>query len=330
MVGTESTVPFLDDELVDQLLDLAAVTTVVGDAFHAWGRGEAATTQRVRSQASGAMASAMAAVAPPYSGGKVYATHDGRFTFVNVLFDMQGRLLCTMAGDALTRLRTPAACALAIRHLGPESPRTAALIGAGRQGWNHLNMVAAELADLAEIRVHDLFPDAAVAMVARARAAGIPAVHAVDATEAVLGADVVITVTQSTSPLFDVHAVSDRALICAVGATKYDRCEIGPDVIERCGSVVCDDVIGSRVECGDLIQAAAAGSFDWSRAVGLHEVIAGTATVERAGRRPVLFETQGVALQDVAAAGLAWQRYLEQQQLEQQRREQQQLEQQQS
>ncbi|MGH9133296.1 MAG: 3-phosphoshikimate 1-carboxyvinyltransferase, partial [Ilumatobacteraceae bacterium] len=65
--------PHIDDQTVGELLDLAGVTDVVGAAFAAWGRGAAATTQRVRSQASGAMASAMAAVAPPYSGGKVYA-----------------------------------------------------------------------------------------------------------------------------------------------------------------------------------------------------------------------------------------------------------------
>jgi ornithine cyclodeaminase/alanine dehydrogenase-like protein (mu-crystallin family) len=255
------------------------------------------------------MASAMAAVAPPYSGGKVYATHNGVFTFVNVLFDMHGRLLCTLAGDALTRLRTPAACALAVRHLACTDPQRAALIGAGRQGWLHLCMLAAEIPGLEQVRIHDVVPAAAHAMVARAIEAGIPAVVATDAPNAVDGADVVVTVTQSTEPLFPADVVSDRALICAVGATKYDRCEIGADVIERCGSVVCDDVVGSKVECGDLIQAAAADRFDWSRAIGLHELLAETVVATRAGRRPVLFETQGVALQDVAAAGLAWERF---------------------
>ena len=108
----------LDDATVALLLDPASVTDVVGDAFGAWGRGEAATTQRVRSSASGMMASAMAAVVPPYSGGKLYATIDGVFTFVNVLFDAEGRFLCTLDGDVLTRLRTPAASALAIRAHG--------------------------------------------------------------------------------------------------------------------------------------------------------------------------------------------------------------------
>lgn len=297
-----------DDDITD-LLDLASVTEVVGDAFAAWGRGDAATTQRVRSAAGGGMASAMAAVVPPYSGGKVYATTNGVFTFINVLFDIDGNFLCTLDGDALTRYRTPAACALAIRALAAPRATTAALIGAGRQGWFHLEMLAAELPHLTDVAINDLRPEAAESMAERARAAGIPARVAATPAEAVRGADVIVTVTQSTAPLFASADVSDRALICAVGATKYDRCEIGPDVIERCAAVVCDDVVGSKVECGDLIQAAKAGRFDWQRAVELSAVVAGLIDVPRAGPAPVLFETQGVALQDVAAAGLAHRRY---------------------
>lgn len=299
----------LSDDRILELLDLPSVTEAVGGAFAAWGRGEADSTQRVRSSAGGGMASAMAAVVPPYSGGKVYATKLGVFTFLNVLFDLDGRLLCTLDGDALTRFRTPAACALAIRALSAPEPTTAALIGAGRQGWYHLEMLAAELPGLTRVTVTDLRPEAAAAMVERAIAAGIPAVASSSPTEAVEGADVVITVTQSTAPLFPASALSDRALVCAVGATKYDRCEIGVDVVERCAAVVCDDAVGSRVECGDLIQAADAGRFDWARAVELRDLAAGIVQVPRAGDAPVLFETQGVALQDVVAAGLAFERH---------------------
>jgi ornithine cyclodeaminase len=256
------------------------------------------------------MVSAMAAVVPPFTGGKIYATRDGKFTFLNVLFDFDGRLLCTLDGDALTALRTPATCALAIRALGdPATTTTAAVFGAGRQGWRHVEMLRAELPALECVRIVDVNPSAAEAMVSRARDAGIPAEVANDATAAIDGAGVVVTITQSTQPLFAAGALSETALICAVGATKYDRCEIGADVVARCGMVVCDDVVGSRIECGDLIQAHRAGRFDWDRAVELHAVLAGTIPAPSVGAGPVLFETQGVALQDVAAAGLAWQRY---------------------
>jgi ornithine cyclodeaminase len=300
----------LDDATLARLLDPRAVRDAVWEAFAAWGRGEASTTQRVRTSAGQAMASAMAAVVPPYCGGKLYATHDGRFTFVNVLFDVDGALLCSLDGEVLTALRTPACSSLAIHHLAVPGATTAALLGSGGQAWPHLEMLVQELPDLVELRVQARRPNAAATLAERAVAElGAPAVPYDRPADAVEGADVVVTVTRSTTPLFPAGAVSDRALICAVGATKADRCEIGPDVVERCHAVVCDDAVGSRTECGDLIQAAAAGRFDWSRAIELHAVAAGTVVPARAGAAPVLFETQGVAIQDVAAAGLAWRRH---------------------
>lgn len=299
----------LDDATIFELLDLPSVTASVRDAFVAWGQGHAATTQRVRASADGAMASAMAAVVPPYSGGKVYATANGAFTFVNVLFDVEGRLLCTLDGDALTRFRTPAACAIAIRELAAPHVTTAALIGAGRQGWYHLEMLAAELPELTEVRIHDVRAEAAAAMVERALAAGISARVADEAPDAVDGAQLVVTVTQSNEPLFPASTIGPATLICAVGATKRERCEIGPDVVERCAAVVCDDVVGSTSECGDLLRAVDAGRFSWDDAVELHALAARRVAVARAGDAPVLFETQGVALQDVAASALAWERH---------------------
>ena len=302
---------FDDAAIVALLADAPdAVTDVVGRAFAAWGRGEADTTQRVRASASGQMASAMAAVVPPFSGSKVYATNNGAFTFLIALFDAAGALLCTLDGDMITRLRTPAASALAIRRFAVPGAATAALVGAGRPGMSHLEMLADELPALARVAVSARFPEEVDALVAKAHAAGIPAVAAASPADAVADADVIVTVTSSATPLFPADAVSDRALICAVGATKYDRCEIDPVLVERCGAVVCDDITGSRVECGDLIAAAAAGCFDWDDAIELRDVLAGNVAVARAGAAPVLFETQGVALQDIAVAALAYTRYV--------------------
>jgi ornithine cyclodeaminase/alanine dehydrogenase-like protein (mu-crystallin family) len=255
------------------------------------------------------MASAMAAVVPPYSGGKVYATKNGQFTFVNVLFDLDGKFLCTLDGDVLTRFRTPAGCSLAIREMAPQRVESAALVGAGKQGWFHLEMLWHQLPQLSEVRIADARREAADDIVARARKIGIPAVAVDTPTDAVRNADVVLTITPSNTPLFAADAISDNTLVCGVGATKYDRCELPTELVSRCVAVVCDDAIGSRVECGDLIHAVKAGHFAWEKAIELADVAAGKVKVPRAGNGPVLFETQGVALQDVAAAGLAWERY---------------------
>lgn len=301
--------PHLDDATISELLDPASVTAAMERAFAAWGRGEAATTQRVRASASGQMASAMAAVVPPYSGGKLYATRDGVFTFVVTLFDDRGTWLGTLDGDALTRARTPAGCALAVRRLAVPDPQTACVLGTGRQALPHLRMLAAELPGVA-LRLWGRDPDRVAATVAAAAGEGIEVTAAAGAAEAAAGSDVIVTVTSATTPVLTSDVVSDRALVCAVGATKYDRCEVEPAIVARAAAVVCDDAVGSRVECGDLIHAERAGAFDWARAIELHALVAGTVEVPRAGAAPVLFETQGVALQDVAAAGLAWERWL--------------------
>jgi ornithine cyclodeaminase/alanine dehydrogenase-like protein (mu-crystallin family) len=250
----------------------------------------------------------MAAVVPSLgvSGGKVYATHDGAFTFVVVLFDLEGRLLCTMDGDVLTRVRTPSASALAIRYLAAPGSEVAALVGTGRQALGPGRMLAAEL-PLRQLRVAGRDRRRVDELVATLCADGTPAVAAADPTDAATGADVIVTVTASDEPLFASAAVGERTLVCAAGATKAVRRELDGPTIARSEVVVADSVEGSHTECGDLIAAEREGFFEWERAVSLAAVVAGTAAVPRAGERgPMIFESQGVALMDIVAAGLVW------------------------
>ena len=303
----------LDDRTVGWLVDPVSAERAVDDAFAAWGRGVAATTQRVRAAGSGGgMASAMAAVVPPYCGGKLYATYAGRFTFLNALFDIEGELLATLDGDAVTLLRTAAASSLAIRHLAAPDATVATIVGTGHQAWPHIEMLLRTLPQLSELRICGRTPTAADALATRVQSDGVTTSTSGDAGTAVDGAQVVVTVTSARDPLFPAAAVADDALICAVGATKYDRAEIEPELVGRCSAVVCDDVTGSRTECGDLLRAAAVHCFDWADAIELHAIAAGNVVVRRSVDAPVLFETQGVALQDVAVCALAYERYRQQ------------------
>jgi ornithine cyclodeaminase/alanine dehydrogenase-like protein (mu-crystallin family) len=301
----------LDDRTVAELVDPAAAQRAVDDAFAAWGRGEAATTQRIRASAGGGMASAMAAVVHPYCGGKLYATNAGRFTFLNALFHTDGTLLATLDGDAVTALRTAAASSLAIHHLAAPHADVATLIGTGHQAWPHVAMILRTLPELRELRICGRDRTTADELARHAREAEPKVTAHTDPLDAVAGAHVVVTVTSASEPLFPATAVSDDTLVCAVGATKYDRTEIDPELVARCAAVVCDDVTGSRAECGDLINAVAAGRFDWGDAIELNAIAAGTINVPRAGAAPVLFETQGVAIQDVAVCALAYERHLQ-------------------
>jgi ornithine cyclodeaminase len=165
------------------------------------------------------------------------------------------------------------------------------------------------LPDLQEIVLCDTFQASTDALAVEARNSGISAIIEMDPRLAVKDSQIVITATASKQPLFLSHDIGDNVLICAVGATKPEMCEIDPDLLSRVGMVVCDDVIGSKIECGDLIRAAEAGTFSWNDAIELRELLSSASPTRKPLSQPVLFETQGVAIQDLAVAGLAWERH---------------------
>ena len=188
------------------------------------------------------MASAMAAVVPPYCGGKLYATNAGRFTFLNALFHTDGHLLATLDGDAVTLLRTAAASSLAIRHLAAPHAAVAAVIGTGHQAPPHVSMLVRTLPGLDELRICGRQSSTADEVARHVSGAEANVIVHTDPRDAVTGAHIVLTVTSALEPLFPAEAISDDALVCAVGATKYDRTEIDPELVARCAAVVCDDV----------------------------------------------------------------------------------------
>jgi ornithine cyclodeaminase len=297
-----------DDADVTELLDHDELVSAMATAFTDLGSGRAATTVRVRARTDDGMASAMAAAVPSLgvTGGKVYATVDGRFTFHVVLFDLDGHLLCTMDGAALTEARTPALSAVVIDRYARQGARVAAVLGTGREAVPHLQMLARTL-DLHEVRVWGRRPDAAAEVAARAVRRGVPAIAVADSADAVRDADVVVTVTSADAPIVAAEAIADHALVCAVGATKPQRCELDPELFRRAGTVITDSLAGAPDECGDLVHAVERGIIGWDDVVDLADVLAGRVIVTRADAAgPIVFETQGVAIQDVAAAALVW------------------------
>jgi ornithine cyclodeaminase len=300
----------LDDATVAEHLALRPTTDALDEAFRDLSQARAASTQRVRAAVGHSMASAMAAVVPSLgvSGGKLYCTYPGGFSFVVALFALDGTVLCTLDGDALTRVRTAAATALAARHLAPAGVRTAALLGTGRQSEWQARALAQEL-DLEELRVWGRTPDRAEAVAASVRADGIPARAVTGADEAVAGAGVVVTVTSSYESLFSGSSLPADALVCGVGSTKADRRELDGDTVKRAQLIVSDSLEGARVEAGDLVQAAAEGLIDLDDVVELGEVACGA--VGRPSSGLVLFESQGIALEDVVGAALAYRSWAE-------------------
>ena len=284
---------------VAQLLDMDVVLRAVEAAMRELGEGKAQNQPRRRVYPPGGILNVMFASLPSagFSGLKAYSVGGGKARFVVMLFDHEGVLQALIEADLMGAYRTGAATGVAVRALAPRDARTVAIIGTGHQALTQA-MAVARAIPLEEMRVFGRDP------ARRERFAGLVAddwgkrpVVASSAEEAVRGADVVVTITTSAEPVFDAAWVRRGALVCGCGSNIPTRSEVPAELVETADVIVADQVEAAQLESGDLIRAA----VDWSRVVGLGDVLAGKAAGRESDDQTVLFESHGLALWDVAA-----------------------------
>lgn len=207
---------------------------------------------------------------------------------------------------AVTRIRTAAGSAVATECLARRDAAVLAIIGAGALAPAHAEAICA-VREIREIRLFsrtDASRKRCRAQICEHAAPG-PDVRCVEsAAEAVRGADIVCTLTPASAPVFADGDLAPGTHINAVGAFRPSMCELPSETVAR-STVFVDESAAARVEAGDLIQAVAAGHFDWSRAVELGAVASGTHAGRTASDAITLFKSVGIALQDAAAVSVA-------------------------
>src|SRR5690606_19354162 len=132
-------------------------------------------------------------------------------------------------------------------------------------------------------------------------------------TEALLGAQIVVTATTSTTPVIT-GTLRQDASVFAVGAYRSEMAELSPAVVATARRVVVDTLAGARHEAGELIDAVAAGVWQWSAAVTLLDLLAAGPTLgaPAASRHHTatgshqVFKSVGHAMYDLAAARVAF------------------------
>ncbi|ESS04548.1 MAG: putative ornithine cyclodeaminase [uncultured archaeon A07HR67] len=154
-----------------------------------------------------------------------------------------------LAGRTITNARTGCIGATAVRALAPDAT-TLGVLGAGAQARWQTRAVDTVCA-LAEVRIHSP-SDSRGRCAADLRRNGIPA-EAVDSpAAAVEGADVVVTATTASEPVFPPDALAPGALVVAVGAFDEETQELHPAVVEEAAAVFAD-VPAEVAETGDFL-----------------------------------------------------------------------------
>ena len=116
------------------------------------------------------------------------------------------------------------------------------------------------------------------------------------------GSDIVSTVTTATTPLFDAGWLSPGTHINGAGSNSVIRREIGEDVLKLCRPIVVDSVETALKEAGDLLPLLEKGRLSERQMVELGDVIIGRHPGRTSPEQITIFESQGMAIQDIAVA----------------------------
>jgi alanine dehydrogenase len=208
-----------------------------------------------------------------------------------------GQLLAVLDAAAVTALRTAAAGVLAADTLCRSEASSHAVIGCGINGAETVRMLVA----------HEIVPLVWDVDEARRRfvAERLGAREAASAAEA-LACEVVITVTPGAAVLYPDGSLEAGQHVSLMGADGPGKAEVAVDEIRR-AHVFCDDWEQAASKgIGDIGLAFKAGLIARDQVTQLGDVLIGEADGRRSAGDITLFDSSGLAIQDLAIAKLAY------------------------
>ncbi len=218
-----------------------------------------------------------------------------------------GAPLAVMDGTLITNMRTGAAAAVAAKYLARKDSKIVAMVGAGAQARTQL-VALNEVIDIAGVRVEDMISEKAKQYAEElGERLGLD-IRAVDTTEeAVRGADVVITVTPRRSPLVMDDWISGGAHINAIGADAPGKQELDPQILKRAKIVVDDwEQASHSGEVNVPLSDDILTRDDIYADIG--DVVAGKKPGRFSDNEVTVFDSTGLAVQDIAVAWRVYQK----------------------
>jgi ornithine cyclodeaminase/alanine dehydrogenase-like protein (mu-crystallin family) len=222
-----------------------------------------------------------------------------------LLFDDEdGSPLAIMDAVYVTAVRTAAGAALGTQALARPGARTVGMLGTGTLAWYSVLAHRIVCPQLDELTVYSRSEERREAFARRVEAeTEISARPVATVAEAVAGAEVIVTATNAPTPVLLSEHLRPGQHIGAIGI----RSEISPDAIARCR--VIGDGHDEALHDGKFSTAVAAGVVDESQlGPDLGAVLEGLAPGRTADEEITLFDSSGVAIQDVVCARHAWER----------------------
>ena len=298
---------FINEEQVQEILDVKSTVDILEESMKSLstGKGFNSPRKRLPTSYSGGNLHFMAASWPEkgIAGHKSYVVTKGKATFVVLLYSTEGEgLLAVIEANMLGQIRTGAASGLASKYLANKNSKKLAIIGSGFQAETQLEAINSQF-DLDEIKVFSRSKEKRNKFVNKMGNKLNINIKAYDSSdEATSNADIISLITNSNVPVITNNQITNGMHINAAGGNSWLRSEISSDSIGKFNFVSCDDVEQAKNECKELMDATEKGIISWSNVNELSNVIDGKIKGRNNPEDITLYESLGIAIQDIAAA----------------------------
>jgi len=217
-----------------------------------------------------------------------------------------GLISAVLDGTYVTQLRTGAASGAAFDLLSRKDAKKGALIGTGGQAAAQLEamMVARKLQ---VVKVYDMnferTKEFAERMQKELKAYGTRVEAAQSSDDAIEDADLIVTVTPSSKPVFDGRKVKKGATVSCVGSYQPHMQEMDPVILTRASKIYFDSEEAVLAEAGDILIPLGDGTITKDDFTGeLGEVILGRIVGRESDDEIIVFKTVGIGTQDLVTA----------------------------
>ena len=219
-----------------------------------------------------------------------------------------GAPLAIMDGTYLTDMRTGAAGGVAVKHLARKNSKTVGLVGTGNQARTQL-LAISEIMDIHEIKATSSSEKQTLAFKDDMELEIECEITAKNTIKEVCDCDILVTTTPSREPIVMDEWISEGTHINAIGADAPGKEELDPRILKR-AKIVVDD-IGQASHSGEINVPFSKGLLSEKDIFcELGEVITGKKKARTSDKDITVFDSTGLAIQDVVTANMVYQKAL--------------------
>ncbi len=292
---------------VEKLATMDMAIEAIEQAFKLQGEQKAEMAPRRRCRVDQGMMHVMSASLPTlgYAGLKSYTSVGDVYRFMVMLYKGDGQLVAMIEADKLGQMRTGAATGIATKYMARQESSRLGIYGSGLQARSQILAVCA-VRSISAISAYSRNPqNLAKFCKEMTKASGVEVKPAATPEEAAKDMDIIVTATNSKDPVLKGAWISKGTHINAIGSNFISKQEIDVETVGKSACVVVDSSEQAMLESGDLARAAEAEAFFWEDARELGLVVVGEFPGREDASEVTLFESQGIALEDIAlAAGI--------------------------